>query len=68
MVEIRNVYKILVVNSEGKRLLEDIEADWRLKLKLTLNQSICQAVGSVYLGRVRFNCLLNTAAMSEPHE
>jgi len=45
--------------------LEDIEADWRLKLKLILNRSIREAV---YFGRARFNCLLNAVAISEPHE
>jgi hypothetical protein len=63
--DIRNVYKILVVKSEGKRPLEDIEADWRQKLKLILNHSIREAV---YLGRARFSCLLNAVAMSELHE
>ena len=48
--------------------MEDIEADWKQKLKFILDQSISEAVGSVYLDRVRFGCLLNTVAMSEPNE
>jgi hypothetical protein len=46
VVDIRNAYKILVVMSVGKRPFEDIEVDWKLKLKWFINQAIREAVRS----------------------
>jgi hypothetical protein len=53
--------KILVVMSVGKMPFEDIEVDWKLKLKWIIDQAIHEAVGSVYLGRAWFSSILNTS-------
>jgi len=34
--ELRNAYNILVANSKRTKYLVDLEADWRILLKLTL--------------------------------
>jgi hypothetical protein len=53
--ELRNVYKMLIIKSEGKRPLGSPRRKWEVNFKMDLRETGCEDVDWIHLAQDR-NC------------
>jgi hypothetical protein len=67
MGEMRNAYKVLVVNAEGKRPLRRPSLIWKDNIKIDIREIGMEGVDWIHLsqGRDRWRALANTVMILE---